>query len=125
MATLARRMLRLLLFFGLFFLAVRFVHTYPIPMTQDQQQHLIVISEEMGVRDAEAPLHLHDVFHRPRGCYRCLLGDHEIFSICGETRQVGEQCCRRCFGPLRATPIAAQGIEDRHEMQEPGSHVRA
>ena len=54
MATLARRMLRLLLFFGLFFLAVRFVHTYPIPMTQDQQQHLIVISEEMGVRDAEA-----------------------------------------------------------------------
>lgn len=54
MAKLARRILRLMLFAGLLCLSVRYVHTYPIPMTQDQQQDLIVISERLGVRDAEA-----------------------------------------------------------------------
>lgn len=54
MATLARRIPKLILFAGLLFLSIRYVHTYPIPMTQDQQQRLIVISEKLGVRDAEA-----------------------------------------------------------------------
>lgn len=54
MATLAHRALRLVLFIGLFILSVRYIHTYPIPMTQDQQQDLIVISGKLGVRDAEA-----------------------------------------------------------------------
>lgn len=54
MATLAHRLFRLILFAGLFVLSVRYIHTYPMPMTQDQQQHLIEISEKVGVRDAEA-----------------------------------------------------------------------
>lgn len=54
MAALAHRALRLVLFIGLFILSVRYIHTYPIPMTQDQQQDLIVISGKLGVRDAEA-----------------------------------------------------------------------
>jgi hypothetical protein len=53
MATLVRRIFKTLLFCGLFFLAGRYVHTYPIPMTLDQQQWLIVISEKFGVRDYE------------------------------------------------------------------------
>ncbi|CAN0621305.1 protein of unknown function [Burkholderia multivorans] len=35
------------------FLSGRYVHTYPIPMTPDQQQQLIVISEKFGVDDYE------------------------------------------------------------------------
>jgi hypothetical protein len=54
MATLVRRVFKALLFCGLFFLSVRYVHTYPMPMTQDQQQQLIVISDKLGVHDAEA-----------------------------------------------------------------------
>jgi len=54
MAILVRRIFKTLLFCGLFFLSVRYVHTYPMPMTQDQQQRLIVVSDKLGVRDAEA-----------------------------------------------------------------------
>lgn len=53
MATLVRRISKTLLFCGLFFLAGRYVHTYPIPMTMGQQHQLIVISEAFGVRDYE------------------------------------------------------------------------
>jgi hypothetical protein len=53
MATLVRRISKTLLFCGLFFLSGRYVHTYPIPMTPDQQQQLIVISEKFGVDDYE------------------------------------------------------------------------
>ena len=53
MATLVRRIFKTLLLCGLFFLSGRYVHTYPIPMTPDQQQQLIVISEKFGVDDYE------------------------------------------------------------------------
>jgi hypothetical protein len=53
MATLARRVLKMLLFIGLFLTSMRFVHTYPLPMPIDQQQYLIEISEMFGVRDYE------------------------------------------------------------------------
>ncbi|CAN7356525.1 hypothetical protein LJR230_001953 [Trinickia sp. LjRoot230] len=53
METLVRRVFKTLLFCGLFFLAGRYVHTYPIPMTMEQQHQLIVISEAFGVRDYE------------------------------------------------------------------------
>ncbi|ADG19128.1 hypothetical protein [Paraburkholderia atlantica] len=53
METLARRAAKALLFCGLYFLAVRYVHTYPMPMTLQQQQYLIVISEAFGVADIE------------------------------------------------------------------------
>ncbi|MBN3850511.1 hypothetical protein G3N58_27370 [Paraburkholderia sp. Ac-20342] len=53
MATLARKVAKVLLFCGLYFLAIRYVHTYPIPMTLQQQQELIVISDAFGVADTE------------------------------------------------------------------------
>lgn len=53
MATLVRRISKTLLFCGLFFLSGRYVHTYPLPMTPDQQQQLIAISEKFGVDDYE------------------------------------------------------------------------
>jgi hypothetical protein len=53
MATLARRTIKVLLFCALFLLAGRYVHTYPLPMTQQQQHYLILISEKVGVSDYE------------------------------------------------------------------------
>jgi hypothetical protein len=41
------------LFAGLFFLAVRFVHTYPIPMTVSQLDSWFALSEKFGIRDPE------------------------------------------------------------------------
>jgi len=53
MATLVCKTAKVLLFCGLYFLAIRYVHTYPIPMTLQQQQELIVISDAFGVADTE------------------------------------------------------------------------
>jgi hypothetical protein len=53
MATLARRVFKILLFIGLFLASMRFVHTYPLPMPADQQAYLIEISETFGVKDYE------------------------------------------------------------------------
>jgi hypothetical protein len=53
MAALARRATTVLLFCGLYFLAVRYVHTYPMSMTLRQQHYLIVISEKFGVAGYE------------------------------------------------------------------------
>ena len=53
MATLVRRAFKTLLFCALFLLEGRFVHTYPMPMTRQQQHYLIVISESFGVDDYE------------------------------------------------------------------------
>ncbi|SMG06266.1 hypothetical protein [Paraburkholderia susongensis] len=53
MATLARKAAKVLLFCGLYRLAIRYIHTYPIPMTLQQQQDLIVIAQEFGVADTE------------------------------------------------------------------------
>ena len=53
MAAFVRRAFKILLFCVLFLLAGRFIHTYPMPMTQQQQHYLIVISESFGVDDYE------------------------------------------------------------------------
>jgi len=53
MAKLVRKATKVLLFCGLFLLAGRYVHTYPLPMTLQQQHYLIVISEAFGVADYE------------------------------------------------------------------------
>ncbi|MGF6879254.1 hypothetical protein OKW35_008775 [Paraburkholderia sp. MM5477-R1] len=53
MATLARRLCKLFLFLALFLLSVRYVHTYPSPMTLEQQQILIEISDKLEVADYE------------------------------------------------------------------------
>jgi hypothetical protein len=53
MATLVRRIFKVALFVGLFLLSMRYIHTYPLPMTLPQQNYLIVISGKFGVRDYE------------------------------------------------------------------------
>jgi hypothetical protein len=53
MSTLVRRAFKVFLFCVLFLLAGRYVHTYPMPMTRQQQHYLIVISESFGVDDYE------------------------------------------------------------------------
>lgn len=53
MAKLAHKAASVILFCALFLLAGRYVHTYPLPMTPQQQQYLIRISEAFGVADYE------------------------------------------------------------------------
>ena len=53
MEKLARRIVKAILFFCLFLLAGRYVHTYPLPMTLEQQHYLSTISELFGVYDYE------------------------------------------------------------------------
>jgi len=53
MATLVRKVAKILLFFALYFLAIRYIHTYPMPMTLQQQHYLIVISDAFRVADYE------------------------------------------------------------------------
>jgi len=53
MEKLARSAIKIILFSGLFFLSVRYVHTYPLPMPARHQYYLRVISEFFGVRDYE------------------------------------------------------------------------
>jgi hypothetical protein len=53
MTTVVRRAFKVVLFCALFLLAVRYVHTYPMPMTRQQRHYLIVISERFGVADYE------------------------------------------------------------------------
>ncbi|MFD1554475.1 hypothetical protein ACFSHT_02385 [Paraburkholderia silviterrae] len=51
MATLVRRISKVILFVGLFLVSMRFIHTYPLPMPVNQQHYLIAISQMFGVRD--------------------------------------------------------------------------
>lgn len=53
MAILARRLCKLFIFVALFLLTVRYVHTYPLPMTLEQQHILIGIADKLGVTDYE------------------------------------------------------------------------
>ncbi|RDS79080.1 hypothetical protein DWU98_19585 [Dyella monticola] len=57
MVALARKFLaiivRAILFIGLYDLALRFVHTYPVPMPPDQQNILFLLSEKLGIRDPD------------------------------------------------------------------------
>jgi len=53
MATLVRRLFKAALFFGLFVLSVRFVHTYPDPMTESQLHAWRRAADWLGIRDPE------------------------------------------------------------------------
>ncbi|WP_296660371.1 hypothetical protein [Paraburkholderia sp.] len=53
MEILAHSAAKVLLFCGLFLLAVRYVHTYPMPMTMQQQDFWSEISEAFGIADSE------------------------------------------------------------------------
>ncbi len=53
MATLARRIFKTLLFTTLFFLSVRYVHTYPFPMPKEQVTLLFKLSAALGIRDPD------------------------------------------------------------------------
>lgn len=53
MATLARKLLKAVLFIGLFLLSVRYVHTYPVPMTERQLEVWFSMSDRLGIRDPE------------------------------------------------------------------------
>ncbi len=48
-----RKALKIILFLALFLLSVRYVHTYPLPMTKDQVALLFTLSDAFGVRDPE------------------------------------------------------------------------
>lgn len=48
MATLVRRLLKVLFFIGLFILAVKYIHSYPYPMPESQLQYWFSISEFLG-----------------------------------------------------------------------------
>ncbi|AHK18685.1 hypothetical protein [Yersinia similis] len=53
MATLVRRLLKVLFFIGLFILAVKYIHSYPYPMPESQLQHWFSISEFLGFSNPE------------------------------------------------------------------------
>jgi hypothetical protein len=53
MATLARRGFKVLLFIGLFILSVKYVHTYPQPMTESQLHLLLGICSRLGIHDPD------------------------------------------------------------------------
>ncbi|QIZ52597.1 hypothetical protein DWG24_18535 [Dickeya zeae] len=53
MTTFIHRMIKTLLFIVLFFLSVRYVHTYPIPMPKEQVTLLFKLSATLGIRDPE------------------------------------------------------------------------
>ncbi len=53
MAKLVCRFLKLTLFIGLFAISVRYVHTYPVPMPEDQLKVLLVICDRLDVRDPD------------------------------------------------------------------------
>ncbi|MFT4065429.1 hypothetical protein [Paraburkholderia sp.] len=53
MTALARRQFKALLFLGLFYLAVRFVHTYPVPMPANQLHILRKLSRWLRIRDSD------------------------------------------------------------------------
>jgi hypothetical protein len=53
MATLVRRLLKTVLFVGLFMLSVRYVHTHPVPMAENQLMVLLSIANRVGIRDPD------------------------------------------------------------------------
>jgi hypothetical protein len=53
MAIFVRRVVKGMLFVGLFILSMKFVHTYPVPMTNDQVEWWFVFSEKFGIGDVE------------------------------------------------------------------------
>jgi hypothetical protein len=46
-------LLKALLFIGIYALALRLVHTYPMPMPLEQQHMLFALSRRLGIRDPD------------------------------------------------------------------------
>jgi hypothetical protein len=53
MATLVRRLFKVALFVGLYCLAVPYVHTYPIPMPENQARAWLHAANRLGIRDPD------------------------------------------------------------------------
>lgn len=53
MATLARRLAKVVLFIGLFLLSVRYVHTHPWPMPESQALGWLSIANGFGLHDPD------------------------------------------------------------------------
>ncbi|MEW6339782.1 MAG: hypothetical protein RXR20_13580 [Paraburkholderia sp.] len=53
MAILARRLGKTLLFVGLFFLSIRYVHTYPVRMPESQLDAWLSAANRLGIRDPD------------------------------------------------------------------------
>ncbi|MBC8736509.1 hypothetical protein F6X40_06660 [Paraburkholderia sp. UCT31] len=53
MATLARRLFKVALFFGLFLLSIRYVHPYPYPLTESEALAWWRASRWLGIRDPD------------------------------------------------------------------------
>ena len=53
MATLVRRLCKVVLFVGLFLLSVRYVHTYPWPMPESQALAWLSIANGFGLHDPD------------------------------------------------------------------------
>lgn len=53
MENLVRRSVKTILFVALFLLSVRYVHTYPEQMPENQQRILFTITDKLGFRDPD------------------------------------------------------------------------
>ncbi|WP_081051604.1 hypothetical protein [Burkholderia diffusa] len=53
MTTLVRRIFKVALFVGLFYLSVPFVHTYPVPMPESQALAWLRVANRLGIRDPD------------------------------------------------------------------------
>jgi hypothetical protein len=53
MATLARRVLKFVLFCGLFRLLLPYVHPYPIPTPESQELAWLHVANRLGIRDPD------------------------------------------------------------------------
>ncbi|CAM2163200.1 conserved hypothetical protein [Paraburkholderia sacchari] len=53
MATLVRRLFKIVLFIGLLLLSVRYVHPYPYEWTETQMRAWLYTSQALGIRDPE------------------------------------------------------------------------
>lgn len=53
MATLARRVLKILLFLILYYLSLKYIHPYPITFTRSMTDKLITITNAIGFHDPE------------------------------------------------------------------------
>lgn len=51
--TIARKLMKAVLFIGLFLLSIRYIHMYPVPMTETQLVVWYSISDRLGIRDPE------------------------------------------------------------------------
>ncbi|RNM05905.1 hypothetical protein EF878_11770 [Dickeya undicola] len=48
-----RRIVRILLFFTLYYLSLRYIHPYPITFTRNMTDRLVTVANSLGFRDPE------------------------------------------------------------------------